>query len=732
MNPRFARLLITLTVAASAALLAGCLEQTRQAAQPVPVSTAPPAVGEPEIIARPDPAAANVSAPVAEVARLHLSGLDETVVKAFVEKSTNATSPTADELIYLKDIGVSPRVITAMIQQTARMREQSAAAAAVAAMQTNQPPASARPNITVINAPTPEPAAPPAAPAPAAAPAATPVAPAPQVAAAPAVQPAPASLPPQVNIFYQHLQPYGTWMQVADYGWCWQPSVVISSPGWRPYADRGRWLYTDHGWYWQSDYAWGWAPFHYGRWVHHTRSGWLWVPDNVWGPAWVVWRSSSAHCGWAPLPPSAVFVAGRGLFHGGVRVALNFDFGLPRHYYTFVPFNRFCDRNPYYYSLAPTVVQNVFNQTTIINNIEVNNNVVVNNGVPADRVATLTRTEIRKVTVREAAPQEASIARLDRLEKAGNDLVIYRPVLNPNAPVKPMALINDKGESRTVLVPAGALDGQKIKGRPVYDTTSTGVPVLTGYTTEPPATPAAASTVVINNTIATTASAPVASAPPASPAGSSPNPESKPAAATKIFGITPGGTVAKRSEERSQPTPTVIIPNPADNSLFRPLTPPQPVTSTPRTLTPAQPVTSTPQNLTPAQPVSSYQPVTRAEPKKPQPAPVATATTSAAPPATVTPPAVSAPSAPVVRAPAPAAPVQVTPAPAAPARSAPVVPTYTPPPRPTVTVPAPVPVQPPAPVVARPAVIVNSPPQPSVAPSPNNASPSKTEPEKRR
>jgi hypothetical protein len=617
MNPRFARLLITLTVAASAALLAGCLEQTRQAAQPVPVTTAaaPPA-SEPEIIARPDPAAAGVSAPVAEVARLHLSGLDETVVKAFVEKSTNAASPTADELIYLKDIGVSPRVITAMIQQTARMREQAAAAAAIAAMQTNQPPAGARPNITVINAPTPEPAAPPAAPAPAAAPAATPAAPAPQVVAAPAVQPAPANLPPQVNIFYQHLQPYGTWMQVADYGWCWQPSVVISSPGWRPYADRGRWLYTDHGWYWQSDYAWGWAPFHYGRWVHHTRSGWLWVPDNVWGPAWVVWRSSSTHCGWAPLPPSAVFVAGRGLFHGGVRVGLNFDFGLPRHCYTFVPFNRFCDRNPYYYSLAPTVVQNVFHQTTVINNIEVNNNVVVNNGVPADRVAALTRTELRKVAVREAAPQEAGVSRLDRLEKSGNDLVIFRPSLNPNAPVKPMTLTNDKGESRTVLVPAGALDGQKIKGRPVYDTTSTGVPVLTGYTTEPPAAPAAVSTVVINNTIATTPAAPAA---PASPAGSNPNPESKPAAATKIFGITPGGSAARRSEERSQLAPTVIIPSPADNTLFRPLTPPQPVTSTPRTLTPAQPVTSVAPPPAAPQPVSAFQPVTRTEAAKPAP-----------------------------------------------------------------------------------------------------------------
>lgn len=727
MKTLVARPLITLTVAASAVFLAGCLEQTRQGEQPVPVTTAAaPTASEPEIIARPDPAAANVSAPVAEVARLHLSGLDETVVRAFVERSTNAVSPGAEELIYMKDIGISPRVITAMIQQTAKMREQAAAAAA--ALRASAPlAADTRPNMTVIaanaNPPAPQPAAPAAA-QPAAQPAVVEPAPAPQVAAAPApaAQPVPANLPPQVNIFYQQLQPYGTWMQVADFGWCWQPSVVISTPSWRPYADRGRWLHTDHGWYWQSDYAWGWAPFHYGRWVHHTRSGWLWVPDNTWGPAWVVWRSSSTHCGWAPLPPSAVFVAGSGLHFGGARVSFSFDFGLPRHHYTFVPFNRFCDRNPHYYALAPTVVQNVYNQTTVINNIQVNNNIVVNGGVPADRVAVLTRSEIRKVAVREAAPQETALSRLDRLEKSGNDLVIYRPVLNPNAPVKPIKLTNETGESRTELVPAGALVGQKITGRPVYDTTSTGLRVLTGYTTEPPATPAAQNTIVINNTITTTPPpAPVASTTPAAPASSSGSANNDSGRAVKIFGITPGSTVAKRTEERSQPAQTVIIPNPAENSLFRPMTAPQPVTSTPQNLTPPQPVTSTSRNLTPSQPASPYQPTTRAEVKKPETTPSTAAPQSTPSQLSVQP---TAP-APVVRTPAPSAP--------APTYSAPVVPTYTPPPpRPAVTYSAPpAQPQPAAPVAARPTVIINPPPQPSSAPA-QKGSPSRSEQDKKK
>jgi len=696
--------------AAGVALLAGCYEPPRQAVLPPPAVPPVAAAREPETIVRPDPSAADVSAPVAEIARLHQSGLDESVVKAFVEKSTNALGPSADELIFLKDIGVSPRVITAMIQQTARMREQAAALAARPAA-----PAEVRPSLTVIAASANPPAAPPAAPAPAVAtapqpPAAVAPAPVPQVAAPPAAPPPPANLPPQVTVFYQQLQPYGTWMQIADHGWCWQPSVVVSTPTWRPYTDRGRWLYTDCGWYWQSDYAWGWAPFHYGRWVLHARSGWLWVPDTTWGPAWVVWRSSASHCGWAPLPPGAAFIAGSGVHFGGVRVGLNFGFGLARHHYTFIPFTRFCDRNPHYFALPPTVVQNVFNQTTVINNIQVNNHVVVNNGIPAERVASLTRSEIRKVSVREAAPQPQAFARLDRLEKAGDDLVIYRPALNPNAPVKPMTLTNHKGETRTELVPAGTLAGQKIAGRPVYDTTSTGVPVLTGYTTEPPVRATGGNVVVINNTVnPTPPPAPVIATTPAAPAGSAPDNSTPPNRAGRIFGISPSNPVAKRAEEAATRQATVIIPNPANNSLFRPLTPPPPVTSTPRSLTPPTPVG-------PSQPA-----YVRREVPKPQSTPATVAPSPAKLPV---------PSAPATRTTTviqPSAPF----APVVPAR--PTLPSYQPAaPRPTVTIPAPaVPVAPPPPAAARPIVIVSPPPQPSSAPaSPGN--PGKSTQEKRR
>jgi hypothetical protein len=32
-------------------------------------------------------------------------------------------------------------------------------------------------------------------------------------------------------------------------------------------------------------------------------TGWVWIPGSRWAPAWVSWRESSDHVGWAPLPP---------------------------------------------------------------------------------------------------------------------------------------------------------------------------------------------------------------------------------------------------------------------------------------------------------------------------------------------------------------------------------------------------------------------------------------------
>ena len=114
------------------------------------------------------------------------------------------------------------------------------------------------------------------------------------------------SLPPQVSaprdysIFYERLAPYGRWMEVNGYGYCWRPTITASR--WRPYVD-GNWAWSSMGWTWQSNEPFGWATYHYGRWVNLSRHGWVWVPGSEWSPGWVSWRQSRDYVGWAPLPP---------------------------------------------------------------------------------------------------------------------------------------------------------------------------------------------------------------------------------------------------------------------------------------------------------------------------------------------------------------------------------------------------------------------------------------------
>ena len=105
------------------------------------------------------------------------------------------------------------------------------------------------------------------------------------------------------DFFYNNLND-GNWVEVGDYGYCWQPNAARES-SWRPYAD-GYWAYTDVGWTWVSNEDFGWATYHYGRWARLADTGWVWIPGTEWGPAWVSWRTGGDQVGWAPLPPAAV------------------------------------------------------------------------------------------------------------------------------------------------------------------------------------------------------------------------------------------------------------------------------------------------------------------------------------------------------------------------------------------------------------------------------------------
>src|SRR5262249_37280930 len=165
--------------------------------------------------------------------------------------------------------------------------------------------------------------------------------------------------------FYNALAPYGNWVDVGGYGRCWQPTVVVANPGWQPYYDCGRWIYTDCGWYWVSDYSWGWAPFHYGRWFHHNHLGWCWMPDTVWGASWVCWRYTDNYCGWAPLPPGAYFTVGVGLTYHGHHVSHSDDCGLRPSHYRFVAWNHFNDRDFHHHRLAPEHRDRIYQHSVV-------------------------------------------------------------------------------------------------------------------------------------------------------------------------------------------------------------------------------------------------------------------------------------------------------------------------------------------------------------------------------
>jgi hypothetical protein len=156
-----------------------------------------------------------------------------------------------------------------------------------------------------------------------------------------------------LQVFYDELRPYGTWMHNPSYGQVWVPRVDRSFV---PYGTNGYWIQTEYGNTWVSDYNWGWAPFHYGRWFFDDFYGWVWVPDTVWAPAWVVWRSGGGYYGWAPLMPGL-----------NIHVSLHYYNRIPNYYWNFVPYRYVTYRHVHRHCVPRTQVVNVIHNTTIVN-----------------------------------------------------------------------------------------------------------------------------------------------------------------------------------------------------------------------------------------------------------------------------------------------------------------------------------------------------------------------------
>jgi hypothetical protein len=445
-------------------------------------------------------APATLSPGAAEVVRLATSGVTDDVVLAFIQNSQAPFTLSANDVLYLKDLGLSPQVTSAMISHDSTLRGQ---AQAYAPAPSGPAPAAAVPPPSPVMAPT-------------AAPAAT-------VAAAPA--PVYVSSPPaDVSYFYNDLAPYGTWVQLDGVGWCWQPTAVAVTPGWRPYCDGGSWVYSDLGWYWQSTYTWGWAPFHYGRWQHHPHCGWVWAPDRTWGPAWVTWRTAGKTCGWAPLPPHATFDLRLGWCYNGVTVGAGFGFNLGSDSYLFVSLGNVCQHNVRSCCLPPAQVNTIYRQTTIVNNYAVVNNTMVHRGIPVDRVAAVSHGSVPRATVREwsAAPGRIPV-------QSGN--VVYRPHLA--APAQPVHMQAQKIDTQhpviqhAAFIPAhGAAPASSGRGYQAPAASSTwSTPATHGAQPgqAPTATPSARSpqAPVATHPATAVGTKPAATTPQAAPSGSS-------------------------------------------------------------------------------------------------------------------------------------------------------------------------------------------------------------------
>jgi hypothetical protein len=83
--------------------------------------------------------AASISPPLREIVQMFDSGINPTVIQAYVESSSIAYQPNGDEIIYLHEHGIPSSIISAMIQRGASLREQTAAAQSEAAAQADAP-----------------------------------------------------------------------------------------------------------------------------------------------------------------------------------------------------------------------------------------------------------------------------------------------------------------------------------------------------------------------------------------------------------------------------------------------------------------------------------------------------------------------------------------------------------------------------------------------------------------
>jgi hypothetical protein len=240
-----------------------------------------------------------------------------------------------------------------------------------------------------------------------------------------------------IDFFYDNLGAGGNWVEVADYGYCWQPTIAVSNRSWRPYSD-GYWAYTDVGWTWISYEDFGWATYHYGRWMRLRGRGWVWIPDREWGPAWVSWRTGGDYVGWAPLPPRR---AGDYYDNSAITSRVDIDFDIGPAYYNFIDIRYIGE--PVLRERIFAVDQNMtyITKTVNVTNITYSNSQVYNHGPDYATLSRYSTRPIQRLTLqREANADPLAAARSNSLMKVqGDKLVIAAPqqFQKPTASIAP-------------------------------------------------------------------------------------------------------------------------------------------------------------------------------------------------------------------------------------------------------------------------------------------------------
>lgn len=375
------------------------------------------------------PAELDLPKPVSEVIRLAHLQLGEGVLTNYIATLREPFQLDSDQIVYLRDVGVSPSVIEALLVKQQDLEPQSIS-------KTEPKPEKPEDQVQPIPPAQQVAYASPVPPTPTQYPGGATDSPqiqvGPAVPAVPSASEEPAPVVNNFNFFYDSLAPYGNWITVPSFGFVWQPSCAVVNPGWRPYWNNGGWVWSDCGWFWNSNYSWGWAPFHYGNWFNSPGVGWCWAPGSVWGPSWVTFRYSSGFCGWAPLPPGCGWSSGVGLTWAGSGIGVSFGFGYSAANYCWTPTSYFAVQNCANFGIVGNQAGHIYNNSQVINNYVVgNNNTIINGGIDPGQIQKHSRSEIRKVQLADANSPTASSGRmLSRPGSTASQLAVYRPAVS--------------------------------------------------------------------------------------------------------------------------------------------------------------------------------------------------------------------------------------------------------------------------------------------------------------